>query len=308
MKNNMDKIEQQIDLGINKREVDGQINLFETVKFIWTRKIWIIAASFITSLFGIGYLFIAKPEYYASAVISPKTPQQSGGASAILSQLGGIGGQFASQLGLASTNIDKIEVIIKTQDLAKSIVIKNDMLPLIYKNIYDEKSQKWKVEKQEQPTAEQAAGMISGQMLQISSLPQKNLMKIGIISQDSVLSALLVSHYLRELNLKLQEYVKLDAEANQKYLMEQVGKTTDPTLREKLLTLIGMEVEKSLLMVSSSFDVLERPLVPHQKFRPKGKMILIISFAIGSLLSTVCLLILYAVKSGAYRKNFALGV
>jgi uncharacterized protein involved in exopolysaccharide biosynthesis len=56
----------------------------------------------------------------------------------------------------------------------------------------------------------------------------------------------------------------------------------DPFLREKIQSLIALQIEKSMLVRSQAFDVLKQPLPPLHRSSPKRKRIVFLSFMFGA--------------------------
>lgn len=52
---------------------DDEIDLFELAADLWQQKLLIIAVTAITTLLGLGYLFVAKPTYQVEVVVLPPT-------------------------------------------------------------------------------------------------------------------------------------------------------------------------------------------------------------------------------------------
>jgi LPS O-antigen subunit length determinant protein (WzzB/FepE family) len=94
-----------------------------------------------------------------------------------------------------------------------------------------------------------------------------------------------VDAFLEELNRKIRDEVYKDAEINRAFLEAQIVATHDPLIREKIQHMIAVEIEKAMLVGSKSFDVLEKPVVPLYRLRPKRKKIMVLSVILGFFLA-----------------------
>jgi hypothetical protein len=54
------------------------------------------------------------------------------------------GGLVATQLGFGNTNLDKIEIILKGHELAESVIVKNDLMPILFPQQWDKTKRAWK--------------------------------------------------------------------------------------------------------------------------------------------------------------------
>jgi uncharacterized protein involved in exopolysaccharide biosynthesis len=264
-----------------KRKED-EIDLVSVFANLWDHRKYILAGTALTALLGLVYALIATPVYNSQAILGLKEREGSDGGR--LSQLGGVGGLFASQLG-GGTSLDRLEVILRSRELASEVITENDLLPALYPKAWDWQRGEWK-EKKTAPTVRNAAERLKGDMLRVTSDIKKGLITVSIDAADPVLAKRLVDYYLTGLNARVRSYAMANAEANRLYLEKQMARTVDPVLQEKISDLISYEIEKSMLASSTAFDVLEKPVVPLLRKSPKRKQILILSVLIGLVLSS----------------------
>jgi len=106
---------------------EDEIDLIQIILTLWNYRKWIAIGTGGITFIGLLYAFLASPVYYAEAIIAPKETQKNRGTSSLFSQFGGFGGLVASQLGLGNTNLDKIEIIAKGRELAKTVIEQNNL-------------------------------------------------------------------------------------------------------------------------------------------------------------------------------------
>jgi LPS O-antigen subunit length determinant protein (WzzB/FepE family) len=94
-----------------------------------------------------------------------------------------------------------------------------------------------------------------------------------------------LSYYLEELDNKMRSDIIREANSRKAYLDAQMKSTADPWVMQKLQAMVGMEMEKSMVVADRSFDVLESPMVPLKKSKPKRATIGIIFLFLGFCLS-----------------------
>src|SRR5690606_27927631 len=87
-------------------------------------------------LIGLGYALFSKSAYDSEATISPKIRANGLGEANLISQFSGRG-----QDGVGSLN--RIDIIINSQAVAESVIIKENLLPILYADLWDEEINNW---------------------------------------------------------------------------------------------------------------------------------------------------------------------
>lgn len=275
--------------------IGNEQDFHRSLALLWDRRRWIAAFTLFAASLGVLYGFLAKPVYHSQAIIALKDAGKGGDASRFLSQLGGMGGMVASQMGLGNTNLDKIEVILNSHELAEAVIERNNLMPVLFPDVWDSGDSAWIPENPKKiPTLRNGIARMKGGILTVSLDVKKNMIRVGANYEDPQLAWKFVEFYLAELNRKIRDDVIRDAEANRNYLEKQLSNTLDPILMEKIHSMIGFEIEKSMLVSSQAFEVLEKPVVPMKRLKPKRTFVVITAFFTGALLSIMGALALNA--------------
>ncbi len=268
------------------KATEGDLDLAHFFSIIWTSRYFITICTTVTIILGVIYAFLATPVYYSHATITLKDAGKGVGASGILSQLGGVGGMVSSQLGLNNTSLDKMEVILRGHELAEAVITNNDLLPILFHKLWNARTKSWKTkDESEIPTLRGGEKVLRENVLSVSLDLKKGMINFGVNLYDSLLAKNIVDYYLVELNRKIHDDVIRESETNQEFLNKQLNNAVDPILREKILEIIGMEIEKSMLATSQSFEILDKPVVPMERSKPQRKSVVIVSFLLGVILS-----------------------
>ena len=285
----------------HKDETQPEADVFTLLFFFLKRWKIIVAAGFGFAVIGVVYALLSKPVYESSAVISSRDNSAGGGgASAFISQLGGLGGAVASQYGLMNSNLDKIQILVTGRDLSMKVIQKNNLLPRLYPKQWDARNRRWK---QSAPNLRKAAEDLRKVSITATIDAKKKVLTFGAYAGDSVLARDLVVYYLEALNTKIQDDTRRDAESNREYLEIQLGATQDPLLRDRIQALMASEIERYMLISVRAFDVLEEPAVPIQRLKPqRSKIVIGFGFA-GGVLACGLLLLLQALKNRKIRFN-----
>jgi uncharacterized protein involved in exopolysaccharide biosynthesis len=240
----------------------------------WSRKRWIIGGTFIAAALGIATALLSKPVYQSKAVIAAKENQSPGGASAMLSQLGGLGG-FAAQLGIGAGQNDHLVLMLESWEFMERVAQEHDLAPRFFPKHWDAEAKRWKnPDSTKWPKAFWAVSKLKGSM-DITNDKRTNTISIKANAGSPHLAQDLIDDCLSTFNQFLRERALKKLKANMDYLENQSTQTSDPMLREKIQTIIAGEIEKGMLMSVSGFDVLQEPFLPLETIKPNRRMIVI---------------------------------
>lgn len=265
----------------------SEIDFFALASILWRRKRWIAAGTAVIAALAAAFAWTREDVYASEAVIAPK--EGPTGSSQASSLLGGVGGlsAMALQLGMGNANLDRLEIILKSRELALSVIENNDLLPALYPEQWDVGRKAWI--QGAIPDMKRAAEALRSS-LEVRAEPKRKLMRVVVYFRDSTLAASIATAYLEALKARIQEDTRQDAEGNRLYLEGQLAQAQDPLLRSGIQNLIAMEIEKSMIGSTRAFDILERPAVPRIRVRPNRKKILLAAIVAGIAISSAATL------------------
>lgn len=194
--------------------------------------------------------------------------------------LGGLGGMVASQLGIGGGgSLEKLEVVSKSRDLSLRVMEKYKLMPILFADDWDAGKNGWKVE--EPPTLQDGLKEIK-ELLGVTTDVKKSTITVSFENEDPETAKKVVDYYLNELSGSLREEVIRDANENMRFFKEQLERTNDAMLREKIYALLAKEIEKETFAKAQKyygFLVLDPPIVPDldKKVKPKRALICILA-------------------------------
>jgi uncharacterized protein involved in exopolysaccharide biosynthesis len=247
---------------------------------ILRRKWWVLSGALAVMALGSVYALLSPSVYDATAVISPKQ-QQGGAGGSLLSQMGGLGGLIGG-LGGANTGLERLQILVKSRDVVEAVVRDNNLMPELFPGLWDAQAKAWKTKRPEDaPTVREAVEQIRGTHLEVIVNPKLQTVDVRVFASNPELARRMAGYFVDELNKKIRDDVRSDAEVNKSYLEEQLASAVDPLLREKIQNMIASEIEKAMLVGSKSFEVLEKPVAPLSRLKPKRKQMVVMSFLLG---------------------------
>jgi uncharacterized protein involved in exopolysaccharide biosynthesis len=291
---------------------EDEINLLDYWRVIWKRRKligYIVAATVV--LTAVVSLFMTNI-YQAKAVIMPVTSKESsgGGVTAMLSsQFGGLAALGLSTLDPASTS--EIMGLLKSNILQEKMIQQYNLMPVLFYEQWDDKKKAWKKDdgfslnplyyvsqliklvtpapppggrKKEPgvPDTWDALRLLDG-IVNIKKDLKEGTITLTADYRDPEMAAKLVEYYLATLNDYMSTEAKRVANTNRKYLEEQLATTTDPLIKQKTYNLIAQQIETAMMSEvkeNFAFKVIDPPLAPDKKIKPKRSQMVMLSFVV----------------------------
>jgi uncharacterized protein involved in exopolysaccharide biosynthesis len=306
---------------------EDEIDLLDLWNVLWKGK-WIIFG--ITSLAVIVaciLAFLVLPvTYQSSTVLSPINQQQSptSGLSSLL-------GNLPIPISLpGSSDQTGIMAFLQSRTLKERLITKYDLLPVIYKDLWEPAGKTWKVDDPEDaPTVVKA---LQEQKLEnfftVSQDKDSRLITLTWTDESPEFSKTMLDHVIEELNFFLDnEYVsnaKREREFVEKQLTEATGEleswerqvptekiTLAQITRERLAAqTVYTELRKQLELAkiseakeNISFKVLDEPFVPEYRYKPNRKLIVALSFAASFFFAVFLVFFLNFIKNARTGKE-----
>jgi len=297
------------DLDPNRLGEEDEIDLLELWRTVWKRRkliARIVCAGVL--LTAIVSLFMTNI-YQSEAVITPVETKSGGGgmASSLMSQMGGLGGLMG--LPDSSSSVE-IGLLLESKVLQKKIIRDYNLLPVLFPKQWDEKKKTWKKESgfslnplawlskllaAVKPADKKKSKKIEGvpdemdglraldKLVKINKNKKDNFITISVQFDDPDIAAAIVNYYLAALNDHMSREAQRVASINKKYLEEQLSQTSDPFIQQKLYSMIAQQIETSMMAAvkeNFAFKIIDPPLVPDKKLKPKRAQMVVLSFVV----------------------------
>ena len=295
---------------------DDEIDLRELFAAIWQGKWIIVATTFIFTVAAVSFALNLPNIYKSEALLAPAAQQKNSGLS---SQLGGLAALAGVNLNSGSS-IDKTALaieIIKSREFIGKFVEHNDLLlPLlaakgwnrnsnkiiIDEEYYDEKTLSWVREVEPPKLPEPSPLEAHAAFVKILSVKQdetSGMVKLSIEHVSPYLAKEWVDKIVISINAEMKQRDIEEAEASILYLKNQIRETNISEIRSSLFTLIE-EQTKTLMLANVrdeyAFKVVDKAVVPEEKFKPKRAMIVIIACLLGFMSSAIFTIIRSQIK------------
>ena len=257
----------------------------------------VIKITFISSVIGVIYALLATP-IYKSELYMISTEQNSEGLLG-----GGIQG-IASQFGLAG-NLDlgsnsesmynkRVAMkILSSRDFTLDFLYKNNYMGYLYPKKWDFDKRTWK-EDIYIPNHEEIMKTMDETRTIYEDL-KSGVIEYSLESPYPEFATNFLNNSIKEINLKIREMSKEDGRKNIAYLEKELSKTNLVQAQTVLAALL--QDEKQNLMIANTredfvFRVIDKAIVPKQKFKPSRRTIAVSSFFFGLLISILYIIFL----------------
>ena len=289
---------------------EDEINLLDLWRVIWKRR-KLIGTFAVMMVLATATISMFLPDIYQSrAVIVPVTTKDSGGSGSTLSTLAQ---QFGNLPGMSlpgSTNSAEIVNLLKSNILREKMVERYRLMPILFSEQWDSGKKEWKRDqgiglnpltwlsnlagavRSSNSKAVRRRGGDGGPQLWDALRLFDNIVKINNNIKDNTitlevnyknpeLAAKIAGYFLDTLTEHMSNEAKRVALINRTYLEEQLQKTADPLIRQKIYNLIAQQVETAMMAEvkeNFAFKVIDPPRAADKRIKPKRMLMVVLSF------------------------------
>jgi uncharacterized protein involved in exopolysaccharide biosynthesis len=253
--------------------------------------------------------------YQAQTVILPVASQEGGaGGGAMLAmaeQLGGALGGLGFALPGGATAAEIVN-LLKSNVLREKIIVRHNLLPVLFYQDWDEKRGRWKsqeggflagvrglltevrdfvVPAVSRPGPKKIPGIpdtwdalrLLDDIVTVKNDMKENTITISVEFHDPDTAARIAEYFLVVLTDHMSGEAKRVAETNRKYLEGQLDTTADPLLKQRIYAMIAQQIETSMMAEMKenfAFKVIDPPKAPDMKSKPKRVLMVVLSFVV----------------------------
>lgn len=301
---------QSLDLDQSRRSRSDEIDLVELFKVLWSAKFQIIGTSLLFGCIAAIYAFSLPNIYRAETLLAP-AEAQSNGASALVSQFGGLASLAGVNLGGGGDNVTKAIATLKSRQFIKYFIDKYDLkVPLmatqwdrelgrnmIDPEVYDESQGIWlssDSDLQLEPPTDWEVYKEFKNILFVSEDKKNGLITIAIEWTDPQLAKEWVNLLAQEINFHFKKIDSDEAKRSIDFLKEQLEKTQLVDMQNAFYQLIEQQTKTVMLADVRSdyvFSVIDLAVVPEDKISPRRLLMFLLGLSIGGIIIIFILLV-----------------
>lgn len=277
---------------------DEEINLRDIWNTLWQRKWLIIGAIVVFALGSVTYALLATEWYRAEVLLAPaeeRTMQPLAG------QLGGL----AALAGVSVGGGDGAEAIavLRSRELAQAFIERFALITVFFADEWDAERQRWMAQDpKDWPDVRDAVRYFHKGVLNVSEDRRNRMVTLAIEWTDPEIAAEWAGALAGMVNARLRARALHEAEVNVAYLQTEMAKTSVVSLQQSIGRLLESELQKLMLARGNeefAFRVIDGPVPPKERVRPKRALIAIIGCLLGGVLGVLAVLVADAMRQEA---------
>jgi uncharacterized protein involved in exopolysaccharide biosynthesis len=258
------------------------------ITMLWRAKWFILGTTLICAGAAATAAFVLPKQYEATVQLSPGSPDKGGSFGSSSSDLGGLAALAGISLGNDSAKSEAIAVL-QSESLTETYIQKNNLLPVIYSEDWDAKTNSWKSAKAARTrTLWMANRYFDRTIRKVTSNAKTGLLTIAITWRNPNVAALWANGLVRMANDFLREKAIQQAERNIAYLNGEAAKTNVVEMRQAIFSIMQKELTKAMIARGNDeygFKVIDPATVSEMPSSPRKIMWLLVGAMGGLLLS-----------------------
>ena len=264
---------------------EDEIDLLDLIDVIRRRWRRIALVVLLGTALAVAYALLATPMYRAQAVIAPPQEKAAKGVSSALAAFGGLGAEIAGSLGisLGTTDANRLEAILNSHRLIERVVEKYDLLPVLFKDLWDPERETWDVKDPEDVPNVWDAEELLDDIYRVKNDAKAGVIRVSFEWEDPEKAKEILTLFLDELARVVQEDELKKIEANRRFAEEQLKKATDPVIVAKLQALLSEQVEKAMMAQNVehfAYEMIDPPAVSDEEVKPKRALVVALGFTV----------------------------
>jgi uncharacterized protein involved in exopolysaccharide biosynthesis len=277
----------------------------ELVQFwltLWRGRWLLFLTVVVCTAVGVGYALLATQWYVSEALLIPATPKSTQNLPGQLANLGGLAGLAGINL-LGSNNTSEPIAVLRSRDLIREFIQKNDLLPVLYSDKWDATAARWKDARlSKQPDLRDGVKLFQKTILTVQDDKKTGLVSLAVEWKDPTLAADWANQLIERVNERMRARATEEAEANITYLQSQLGSTSQATLQQTVSRLLENELQKAMLARGNkefAFRIVDRPEVPKHRTHPNRPLTAALGFLAGGILGVLVVFVRGAFRGAA---------
>lgn len=277
---------------IERREAPGEIVDLRYLFGVWLRWSWVLVLLGAIGVYmGVSDLQGRVPVYVAKMTVLPDLGGNTGGSGQVGSVLGGLGLQLG---GGASTNFDRMKVLVRSLTLAEILQKKYGLMQERFAGSWDSATGTWKrpigdaFERQQrirrffglsqwsEPNIETLAKSVGG-AVKFEKDKDGPFWEVRVTdaSREDALRLLTIAY--SEADELLRQQDRFESQQRRRYLETQLGGLTNVDVRQALIGLMSNEQRRAMMLESSlpyAARIIEPPYVSNTPEEPNVRIII----------------------------------
>lgn len=297
---------------------ENEVTLREILNIIWVGKLKLLIFLIISSILSVLFALSQPDVYKSEALLAPAESEQGGGLASLAGQLGGLASLAGVNVGGQTSNKVQLAIeILQSRQFFKQFLDKHHILPdlmaakswdrgsnsVIYnESIYDSSSKKW-VREVSLPLTTKPSYLEAYEafkdILLLNVDKDTGMLTLSVMHISPTVAYNWVTWLIEDINREMKKRDVLEADKSTQFLIEQIEKTNVADMKSILYKLIE-EQAKTIMFANVRdeyvFKVIDSPVIPEIKAKPKRALICILGAFIGFSIGLIYILAEYFIR------------
>lgn len=279
------------------------INGAVIVRAISSRKRVFALTALIVTAIAVTVAFVMPRAYRTEIVVMPVTAEGDAvGISSMLGQfsdLAGLGGLFGGGASRREENI----AVLRSRALAAQFIEREQLMPVLFAEQWDEKGAKWK-KSTDKPGMAEAVRKFEREVRYIGEDKRTGLVRVSITWTDRNQAARWANALVHMADANLRDRAISDAERSIAYLENESRKTQVVELKQAMYRLLENQIKAVMYARAKNeyaFRVIDPARIPDADdfVRPKRFLVILVGLLLGVLLGMCAAVLLNRPSSGS---------
>lgn len=286
---------------IGGRPQDDLVELWRT---LWSERWLLCLIVFVCTCVAAVYAFLAPQWFESEAILIPASPKST---QNLTSQLGNLGG-LASLAGmnfLSGSGTSEPIAVLRSRDLLREFIEKNDLLPVLYADKWDPAALRWKDARPgKSPDLRDGVKYFQDHVLNVQEDKKTGLVTLDVDWTNPEQAEKWANELIDRVNERMRDRALSEAETSIAFLQSQLTSSSQASLQQAVSRLLENELQKAMLARGNkefSFRVVDRPDVPKRSSRPKRGLTIALGFLTGGIVAVLVVFVKRAFESAPLR-------
>ena len=260
---------------------------------LWHERLLLGSITLIFTAIAIAYALLAQQWFRSEALLIPVSSKSTQGLSSQLGNLSALTALAGINL-VGGGNTSEPEAVLRSRDLIREFIQKNNLLPVIFSEKWDTSTGRWKDTRlAKQPDLRDAIKYFQDNILTVQEDKKTGLVSLDVQWTNAAQAADWATQLVDLVNQRMRDRALAEAEANVAYLQQQLVTNSQASLQQAAGRLLEIELQKVMLARGNkdyAFRVVDRPEAPRRRSSPRRGLVVALGFLAGGIMGTIVVL------------------
>jgi len=284
----------------------NEITLISLIQILMKKKWAIFTCTFLFSVIALSYALVATPMFRARVLLSVVEEKNPSSLSQIASQFGHFAALAGVNLGGGDRTRAEVIAFLKSRILTETFIKTQNLMPILFEKLWNADDNKWEVENQDEIPTMWDAFLLFDSNRAVSEDLETGLITLTVDWKDPKLAVEWTNKYVKLVNELMRNNAIEDAENNLKYLNKALNQTSSVEVHDAIYRIIESQIKTIMFAKAKeefAFKVIDPPVIPRVKVKPKRKLIVISGFFLGLTVGVFFTLFLHYYKAMMIKQN-----